>query len=42
MFDFYYTTKEGIKEHNPDWSVIPEHPCRILIVRGSGFGKHIA
>ena len=23
--------KENIKEHNPDWPQIPDHPCRILI-----------
>ena len=25
--------------HNPNWSYIPDHPYRILIVGGSGSGK---
>ena len=28
-----------IKEHNENWSQIPNHPYRILIIGGSGFGK---
>ena len=28
-----------IKEHNPNWPEIPDHPYRILITRGSGLGK---
>ena len=39
MLNFDYITKEDIKEHNPNWSEIPEHPHRILIVTGSGSGK---
>ena len=27
------------KEHNPNWSQIPDHPYRILIIGGSGSGK---
>ena len=42
MFNFYYITKEEIKEHNPNWSEIPHHPYRILIVGGSVFGKTYA
>ena len=38
MFNFDYITKEDIKEHNRNWSEIPDHPYRILIVRGSGSG----
>ena len=34
-----YVTKENIKEHNPNWTEIPGHPYRILIVGGSGSGK---
>ena len=26
-------------EHNSMWPYIPDHPCRILIIGGSGFGK---
>ena len=29
-------TKENIKEHNPNWPQILNHPCRILVVGGSG------
>ena len=39
MFNFDYITKEDIKEHNPNWPEIPDHPYRILIVWGSGSGK---
>ena len=39
MFDFDYITKEDIKEDNLNWSQIPGHPYRILIVWGSGSGK---
>ena len=31
--------KEDIKEINPNWPEIPDHPCRILIVGASGSGK---
>ena len=31
--------KKPIKEHNPNWPQIPEHPYRILIIGGSGSGK---
>ena len=34
-----YTTKDDIKEHNPNWSEIPDYPYRILIIGGSGSGK---
>ena len=27
-------TKENIKEHNPNWSQIPDQPERILITGG--------
>ena len=39
MFNFDYITKEGIKEHNPNWPKIPDHSYRILITGGSGSGK---
>ena len=39
MINFDSVTKENIKEHNPNWPQIPDHPCRILIVGGSGSGK---
>ena len=39
MFDFDYITKEQAKEHNINWPEIADHPYRLLIVGGSGFGK---
>ena len=30
---------QNIKEHNPNWPQIPDHPYRILIIGGSGPGK---
>ena len=39
MINFDDVTKENIKEHNPNWSQIPDHPYRILICGGSGSGK---
>ena len=39
MFNFDYISKEHIKEHNPNWPEIPDHPHRTLIVGGSGSGK---
>ena len=38
MFNFDYITKEDIKEHNPNWPKIPDHPYRILIDGGSRSG----
>ena len=42
MFDFDCITKENIKEHNPNWPEIPDHPYRILIVRDSRSRNAIA
>ena len=39
MFNFEYITKEEIKEQNPKWPEIPNHPCRILSIGGSWYGK---
>ena len=39
MTNFDNVTKENIKEHNPNWPQIPDHPYRILITGGSGSGK---
>ena len=33
------TTKENLKEYNPNWLEIPDHPYRILIIGGSWSGK---
>ena len=35
MFNFDLTTKGYIKEHNPNWPEIPDHPQRIYIKRES-------
>ena len=32
-------TKESMKEHNPNWLEIPDHPCRLSIIGGSGSRK---
>ena len=39
MINFDDVTKENIKEHNPNWPEIPDHPYMILIIRGSESGK---
>ena len=39
MINFDDVTKENIKEHNPNWPQVPDHPYRILIIGGSGSGK---
>ena len=39
MINFDDVTKENIKEHNSNWPQISDRPYRILIIRGSGFGK---
>ena len=36
MINFDCVTKENIKEHNPKWPEIHDHPYRILIIEGSG------
>ena len=41
MINFDSAIEEKIKEHNPNWAQIPDHPYRILIIRGSGWGKQI-
>ena len=39
MINFDDVIIESIKEHNPNWPQIPDHPNRILIIGGSGSGK---
>ena len=39
MANFDAVTKENIKEYNPNWPQIPDHPYRIQITGGSGSGK---
>ena len=39
MFNFHYIIKERIKEHNPKWQEISNHPYQMLVIGGSGSGK---
>ena len=39
MINFNDVTKENIKEHNPNYPHIPDHPYRILIMGGFGSRK---
>ena len=39
MVNFDECINENKKEHNLNWPYIPDHPYRILIIRGSGTGK---
>ena len=39
IFDFDIYTVENEIEHNSEWPYISNHPYRILIIGGSGFGK---
>ena len=39
MINFDNYRNENKAQHNSKWPYIPDHPCRILIIRGSGSGK---
>ena len=39
MINFDDVTKANIKEHNPNWPQILDHPYIVLIIGGSGSGK---
>ena len=39
MINFDDVTKINMKEHKARWPQIPDHPYKILIIGGSGFGK---
>ena len=39
MTNFDDVIKDNIKEHNPNWPQIPNHPYRILIAGASVSGK---
>ena len=39
MINFDDYANENKTKHNPDWPYIPDHPYRIIIIRGSGSGK---
>ena len=34
VINFDDVTKENIKEQNPNWPKIPDHPYRIMIIEG--------
>ena len=35
MINFDAITKENVKEHDPNWPQIPDHPYSLLITGGS-------
>ena len=39
MINFDNYVNENRTEHNKNWSYIPDHPYRILVIGGSGSGK---
>ena len=39
MINFDDIFNENKAKHNKNWLYIPDHPYRILIIRGSGSGK---
>ena len=39
MINFDDIVNENKTKHNNNWPYIPDHPCRILIIGGSGSGK---
>ena len=39
MINFDDYVNKNKNEHNKNWSYIPDHPYRILIIGGSGSGK---
>ena len=39
MINFDGYTNENKTQHNRKWPYIPDHPHKILIIRGSGSGK---
>ena len=39
MINFDSIINENNKKYNEKWPYIPDHPCRILIIGGSGSGK---
>ena len=41
VINFDDVTKENIKDHNPNWPQISDHPYRRFLIGGSGSGKQI-
>ena len=39
MINFDNYVNENKTKHQKNWLHIPDHPCRILIIGGSGSGK---
>ena len=39
MFNLNDNTKESNKQHIENWSYVPDHPYRFLIIGGPGSGK---
>ena len=39
MINFDNYVNENKTKHDKNWPYIPDHPCRILIIGGSGSGK---
>ena len=39
MINLGSITNENNKKHYEKWPYIPDHPCRIIIIGGSGSGK---
>ena len=39
MINLDSITNENNKKHNEKWPYIPDHPYKILIIGGSGWGK---
>ena len=39
MINFDGYINENKNKNNKNWPYIPDHPCRILIIGGSGSGK---
>ena len=39
MINFRDIRKQNIKEHNPKWLLIPDHPYKVLITGGCGSGS---
>ena len=42
MINFDDYANENKTKHNQNWPYVPDHPYRILIIRGSGSGKTYA
>ena len=41
MINFDDYSNENRRKHNPNWSYIPDHPYRILIVGGQDLERQV-